>query len=101
MKILITEKQSRILNEVKGVSETSIAYVNFLYGLIEPRVIEMLAVMEDDLDEFYVDVNEILKNLKGNKEVFLDLPVEEFEIDLKFKVSKKIPENELSFDRRI
>lgn len=97
MKILITEKQSRILNEVKGVSETSIAYVNFLYGLIEPRVIEMLAGMENDLDEFYVDVNEILKKLKGNKEVFLDLPVEEFEVDLKFKVSKKIPENGLSF----
>ena len=97
MKILITEKQSRILNEVKGVSETSIAYVNFLYGLIEPRVIEMLAGMENDLDEFYVDINEILKNLKGNKEVFLDLPVEEFEVDLKFKVSKKIPENGLSF----
>ena len=39
MKIVLTEKQSAKLNESLGVNESSIAYVNLLYSIIEPKVI--------------------------------------------------------------
>jgi len=97
MNVKLNKNQIRLIKEARGVSETSIAYVNFLYTILEPKVIEMVAGMENDLDEFYIESEEIIKSLRGNREVFFDLPIETFEIDLNFKVTKKTPETNSPF----
>jgi hypothetical protein len=97
MKIVLTEKQSTKLNESLGVNESSIAYVNLLYSIIEPKVIEMIAVRENDTDEFFVESKEILKSFKGDMDTFYDFPIETIEVDLFFKVTKKKPENGTTF----
>ena len=44
MKIILKEKQLKNINESLGVSESSLAYVNLLYGIIEPKIIEMIRI---------------------------------------------------------
>jgi hypothetical protein len=97
MKIILKEQQLKNINESLGVSEASLAYVNLLYSIIEPKVIEMIAVRKNDTDEFYVESDEILKDFKGNMNTFYDFPIEMIEVDLVFKVTKKKPENGLMF----
>ena len=97
MKIILKEQQLKNINESLGVSEASLAYVNLLYSIIEPKVIEMIAVRKNDTDEFYVESDEILKDFKDNMNTFYDFPIEMIEVDLVFKVTKKKPENGLMF----
>jgi len=97
MKIILKERQLRNINESLGVSEASLAYVNLLYSIIEPKVIEMIAIRKNDTDEFYVESDEILKYFRGNMDTFYDFPIELIEVDLIFKVTKKKPENGLTF----
>ena len=89
MKIILKEQQLKNINESLGVSEASLAYVNLLYGIIEPKIIEMIAVRKNDTDEFFVEGNEIIKKFKGNMSTFYSFPIESIEVDLFFKVTKK------------
>lgn len=98
MKVILKESQfGKLLNEAKGVNEASIEYVNLLYKIIEPKVIEMISVGKNDTDEFYVEGAEILKKFRNNLDTYYEFPIEYLDVDLIFKVTKKKPENGLTF----
>lgn len=98
MKILITEKQSRILNEVKGVSEPAIEYANLIYNILEPILIRMVAYGNKDVEEIDIYAEDIIDFIKNDPITFEELPIEELELDLAFIPTKKSLNGEKLFD---
>ncbi len=98
MKVILKKSQfGKLLTEARGVNEVSIEYVNLLYSIIEPKVIELISIGKNDTDDFFVESDEIIKKFKNNLETYYEFPIEYIEIDLTFKVTKKKLDNDQLF----
>lgn len=98
MRVIVRESNfKQFLNEVKGVNETSIYLTNYVYKLLEPYVIELVAAMEQDWEDVDLTYNELKKIYKNNTEIFLEFPVEELEIEFKFLPINRRLEGDVPF----
>ena len=88
MKIVLTNKQNIRLNESLGVNESAIEYTNFIYNLLEPIAIEMVAIGKKNVEEIDIEAKDLIKFIKDDPETFKELPVEELELDLVFIPTK-------------
>lgn len=98
MKVILKESDfKKLLNEVKGVSESAIYLTNYIYALLEPYVIELVAAMEQDWIDINFDYKDLKNIYKDNIETFLDFPIEELEIEFKFLPVNKRLEGDAPF----
>jgi len=88
MKIILTNKQNIRLNESLGVNESAIEYTNFIYNLLEPIAIEMVATGNKSVEEIDIDAKNLIKFIKEDPETFKELPIEELELDLAYIPTK-------------
>jgi transcription antitermination factor NusA-like protein len=82
MKIIIKEGQLKKLNESLGVNEAAIEYTNFIYNLLEPVVIQMVAIDEETEEKINVRDKDLLNFIKSDPTTFEELPIGEIEIEL-------------------
>jgi len=90
MKVVLKESQFNLLiNESLGVNEAAIEYTNFIYNLLEPVAIQMVALGEKEVQEIDINVDKLIKFIKKDPSTFEELPIEELELDLAYIPTKK------------
>ena len=82
MKFILKENQLRLLKEVKGVSESSIPYINMTYNILEEYFFALLAEQKSQKENVLIDLHELVPFANKNTIDFLDFPIEEIEIEL-------------------
>ena len=89
MKVILKESQFNLmLNESLGVNEPAIEYTNFIYNLLEPIAIQMVATGKKNVEEIDIEAKDLIKFIKNDPETFKELPIEELELDLAFAPTK-------------
>ena len=89
MKVILKESQFNLmLNESLGVNEPAIEYTNFIYNLLEPIAIQMVATGKKNVEEIDIEAKDLIKFIKNDPETFKELPIEELELDLMFIPTK-------------
>ena len=88
MKFILKENQLRLLKEVKGVSESSIPYINMTYNILEEYFFALLAEQKSQKENVLIDLHELVPFANKNTIDFLDFPIEEIEIKFRIKFDK-------------
>ena len=71
MKVILKESQFNLmLNESLGVNEPAIEYTNFIYNLLEPIAIQMVATGEKNVEEIDIEVKDLIQFIKNDPETF-------------------------------
>lgn len=94
MNIIVSEQQLKkirmSINEVRGVAEASISYVNLIYQELERVIIHAVATNKK---KFHVqidfDLHEMIPFAEDNIEDFIEFPIEDIQIDFQLVRIKK------------
>ena len=90
MKVLLKERQyKKLIREVKGVSESSIMYINLIYNELEKLMYKLIARGKKFEGEVRFDLHEIVPLANENIDSFIDFPIEDIVISLTLMYNKK------------
>jgi len=94
MNIIVSEQQLKkirmSLNEVRGVAEASISYVNLVYQELERVIIHAVATNKKKYKaEILFDLHEMIPFAEDNTEDFIEFPIEDIEINFQLVRVKK------------
>ena len=87
MKFILKENQLRLLKEVKGVSESSIPYINMTYNILEEYFFVLLAEQKSQKENVLIDLHELVPFANKNTIDFLYFPIEEMR---KIKIERPV-----------
>jgi hypothetical protein len=94
MNIIIKEHQYlKILNESLGISRASLHYVNVIYKILEPTVLNFLNTKRDLNEKINIDLNNLKEVYQDFPEDYIEFPIEQIVINLSCKKINKINNN--------